>query len=57
MHVANSRVDIRFRRLPEGTTEYEVLDVRGNVRIARRPNPWLLTTGWAEDICEAVSGF
>lgn len=57
LRIGKSTATLRFYRTAEGTTHYEVKDVKGPLHIVRQPSPWSLTTGWAERIEEAVASF
>ena len=45
LRVGEAVVDLRFRRQNDGTTDFEVLDQRGPLRIVRQANPWSLLDG------------
>ena len=55
LHVGNAAVAIRFFREKDGSSNYEVLDKRGHLHIARQPSPWSLTAGPVERMIDALS--
>ncbi len=55
LRVGDAAVDLRFRRSRRGATHYQVLDVRGKLRIVLQPSPWSLTAGFAERLVDAVT--
>ena len=57
LHVGKAVATIRFWRTKEGTTDYEVKELRGSLHVIRQPSPWSLTSGWAERIDDAISSF
>ena len=57
LHVGEAVVDLRFRRRENGSTGYEVLDLRGKLRVVRQPSPWSLTTSFAERAMDVLSSF
>lgn len=50
LKVGRAAADIRFFRKKDGSSDYEVLDVRGTLHILRQPSPWSLTATWGERI-------
>ncbi len=39
LHVGRGVVDLRFHRASNGDTDYEVLEKRGPLHVARQPSP------------------
>lgn len=54
LRVGEATATIRFLRRPDGHSTYEVLEVRGPLRIIRQPSPWSLTAGWGERVAGVV---
>ena len=48
LRVGKARVSLRFFRTRNGRSDYQVLDMRGWVRVLRQPSPWSLTAGLGE---------
>ena len=48
-------VDLRFHRASNGDTDYEVLEKRGPLHVARQPSPWSLTASFGERLRDALS--
>jgi glycogen debranching enzyme len=48
IRVGNASADLRFHRKPDGSSDYELLDVRGKLHIVHQPSPWSLTADSAE---------
>lgn len=48
IRVGSAAVDLRFYRKPDGSSDYEPLDVRGKLHIVHQPSPWSLTADSAE---------
>jgi glycogen debranching enzyme len=57
LRVGEATVDLRFRRAADGSSGYEVLDVRGKLRVIRQPSPWSFTTSFAERAVDAIASF
>jgi glycogen debranching enzyme len=57
LRVGNAVTTLRIARNESGSTEFEVLDQSGSLRIIRQPNSWSLTSGWAEHISEVMESF
>jgi hypothetical protein len=55
LKVGRAAVDLRFFRKPNGETDYDVLDVRGNLHVLRQPSPWSLTATWGERIKDLLT--
>lgn len=55
LRIGNAIVDVRFRRKPDGRTEYEVTRMEGKLHIIRQPSPWSLTAGWGERVRDAIA--
>jgi hypothetical protein len=54
LRVAEAVISIRFYRLEDGSSDYEVLDKRGHLHVVRQPSPWSLTAGFGERVRDAV---
>jgi hypothetical protein len=54
LRIGTAVASIRFYRKPSGTTDYEVVDLRGKLHVVRQPSPWSLTTGFGERVKDAV---
>jgi glycogen debranching enzyme len=54
LHVGKAIVSIRFHRVSDGSTAYEVTELQGTLHIVRQPSAWSLTSGWAERIEDVV---
>jgi len=54
MRVGKSRVSIQFDRKADGSTDYRLLDVEGELHVVRQPSPWSLTADWPERVKDAV---
>lgn len=54
LRVGKARATIRFFRKADGTSDYEVLEKRGNLHVIQQPSPWSLTEGWVERIYDLV---
>jgi glycogen debranching enzyme len=57
LRVGNAVTTLRFVRREGGSTEFEVLEQAGPLRVIRQPSPWSLTSGWAEHISEVMESF
>ena len=55
LRVGDSSVDLRFERKEEGSTGYEILDVRGTLHVVRQPSPWSLTATLTERLVDALT--
>jgi glycogen debranching enzyme len=55
LHVGAAVVDLRFSRALNGTSDYEVLDVRGSLHVVRQPSPWSLTATFGERLKDALT--
>jgi glycogen debranching enzyme len=55
LRVGNARVDLRFFREANGSTDYRVLDVRGKLHVVRQPSPWSLTAGVGERVVDLLT--
>jgi len=55
LHVGEAIVAIRFYREADGKSNYEVLDKRGHLHIARQPSPWSMTAGPIERTIDALA--
>ena len=57
LRVGAATVDLRFHRKGDGSSGYEILDLRGKLRVIRQPSPWSLTTNSAERAMDAIRSF
>src|SRR5262245_8888645 len=46
--IGGATASIAFARRTDGTTDYNLLDVDGPLRVVRQPTPWSLTARFAE---------
>jgi hypothetical protein len=56
MRVADAVVSIRFTRMPDGRSDYEVLEKEGSLHVIRQPSPWSLTASFGERVKDLVQG-
>lgn len=54
LRVGKGRVDIRFYRLQDGSSDYEILDLRGTLHVLRQPSPWSLVATGGERLKDAL---
>ncbi len=54
MRVGNAIVNLRFWRKEDGTSDYRVEDLRGDLHVIRQPSPWSLTAQFGERVKDAV---
>jgi glycogen debranching enzyme len=54
LRVGQAVASISFHRNDDGSSDYEVLDVAGDLHILRQPSPWSLTSGFGERVKDAV---
>jgi glycogen debranching enzyme len=54
LQIGQDFLDIRFYRKPDGSSDFEVLDRRGFVKIIRQPSPWSLTADFTERFVDFV---
>ena len=57
VRVGAASVDLKFRRAADGSTSYEVLDVRGKLRVIRQASPWSLSTSFVGRLVDVLSSF
>lgn len=50
LKVGKARIDIRFYRTHNGSSDYEVRDVRGPLHVLRQPSPWSMVATRGERI-------
>lgn len=50
LRVGKASVTIRFYRNHDGSSDYEIVDLRGHLHVLRQPSPWSLTATWGERI-------
>lgn len=43
MHIGGAILDIHFFRLPDGSSDYRILELKGDLHVIRQPSPWSLT--------------
>jgi glycogen debranching enzyme len=55
LHVGRAVIDVRFHRLKNGDSDYEVLRKAGPLHIVRQPSPWSLTATFGERLIDALS--
>jgi glycogen debranching enzyme len=55
LQVGRAVVHIRFFRTRDGSSDYDVLDVRGPLHVVRQPSPWSLTAGGLERFKDALT--
>lgn len=55
LRIGKASVGLRFRRKPDGSTEYEVRNLQGSLKIVRCSKPSLQLSAWAEEIDEFTS--
>lgn len=54
LHVAGTRLTLRFWRKANGKTDYQVEEEEGKLHVVRQPSPWSLTGDWGERVRDAV---
>lgn len=57
LRVGKADVSLRFFREDNGSSGYEILELRGKLHVVRQPSPWSLTAGYGERIKDALSSF
>ena len=55
LHVGRAVLDVRFHRLKNGESDYEVLKKEGSLHVVRQPSPWSLTATFGERLIDALS--
>lgn len=55
LRVGNAVVKIRFWREEDGSSDYRVEDLRGDLHVIRQPSPWSLTADFGERVKDAVT--
>ena len=55
VRVRDAVVDLRFRRRADGSTDYEVLNLRGKLHVIRQPSPWSQTATFAERLVDVLA--
>ena len=55
LKVGKGSIDIRFYREKDGSSDYEILDVRGTLHVLRQPSPWSLSATWGERIKDILT--
>jgi len=56
LRVADAVVSIRFYRLEDGRSEYEICELRGTLHVLRQPSPWSLTATMPERLRDLLEG-
>jgi hypothetical protein len=54
LKVGRAGVTIRFFRMLNGRSDYEVQDLSGSLHVIRQPSPWSIKSGYAERIRDAL---
>jgi glycogen debranching enzyme len=57
LRVGDATVTLRFNRQKDGSTRYEILDLRGTLHVLRQPSPWSLTATFAERLKDTLTSF
>lgn len=52
LRIGNASVGLRFWRKPDGSTDYEVRNLEGALKVVRCSKASLHLSGWAEEIDE-----
>jgi glycogen debranching enzyme len=52
--VGNARLSIHFERKTDGSTDYKVRHLEGDLHVLRQPSPWSLTAEWPERAKDAL---
>ncbi len=55
VHVGAAVVAIRFFRSNDGSSDYRVLDLKGDLHVIRQPSPWSLTATFRERFVDALT--
>jgi glycogen debranching enzyme len=55
LRVGDAVATIHFSRRNDGTSAYEVLEIRGPLHVIRQPSPWSLTASFAERLKDALT--
>ena len=55
LRVGTASVTIRFYRIKDGSSGYEILDQRGRLHIIRQPSPWSLTASVGTRLRDALT--
>src|SRR6185312_6967380 len=48
--VGTARLSIQFERKTDGSTDYKVRHLEGDLHVLRQPSPWSLTANWPERV-------
>ncbi|WP_200947028.1 glycogen debranching N-terminal domain-containing protein [Lysobacter sp. Root494] len=54
LRVADVELSLRFYRNPGGSSDYEILEQRGQLHVIRQPSPWSLTANFGERLKDLV---
>ena len=57
LHVGQAVVSIRFFRNEDGSSDYRVLDLRGDLHVLRVESPWSVQHNWVGNIVNFVKSF
>jgi glycogen debranching enzyme len=55
LHVGKAVVSLRFRRESDGSSNFEVTEKRGELRVLRHPQPWTTLDRFGDDLEETLS--
>lgn len=55
LRVGEARVNLRFFRKKDGSSDYEILSQRGRLHVIRQPSPWSLTASFAERLIDILT--
>lgn len=54
LRVGKAVVTLKFDRKLDGTCDYAIVELKGELHVLRQPSPWSLTAGWAERAKDAI---
>jgi glycogen debranching enzyme len=57
IHIGEAILAIRFFRQDDGSSDYRVLDLNGDLHVIRQPSPWSLTASLGERFFDFVMSF
>ena len=55
MHLAGAVLAIRFFRTRDGSSDYRILDLKGDLHVIRQPSPWSLTADLGERFMDVLT--
>jgi glycogen debranching enzyme len=55
LRVGKAMASVRFWRKSDGTSDYQLTDVKGPLHVLRQPSPSSITAGWGERIRDLIS--